>query len=72
MDPNRRIYSPYIEDDATSQVYRDSIDRLGEFFVKTTDTILWGKLDDEELDQEENQKSTAKTAQKKKKVLFLS
>ena len=67
MDPNRRIYSPYREDDATSQVYRDSIDRIGDFFVSTADTILWGKLDDEELDQEENQKSTAKTAQKKKK-----
>lgn len=43
---SRRIYSPYVEMDLPSQVYRDSIDRFADFFVSTTDNILWGPLDD--------------------------
>ncbi|CAB9528174.1 expressed unknown protein [Seminavis robusta] len=40
-DGSRRVYSPYDENDPSSQVYRDAIDRFGEFFVSATDTILW-------------------------------
>jgi len=49
---SRRIYSPYDVDDLPSSVYRDSIDRLGEFIAKTTDTILWGSEDEEKQDDE--------------------
>lgn len=56
---SRRIYSPYDEIDLPSQVYRDSIDRFAEFFANTTDTILWGRLDDDDDDQPETSKPKA-------------
>ncbi|CAB9530444.1 expressed unknown protein [Seminavis robusta] len=59
-DGSRRVYSPYDENDPSSQVYRDAIDRFGEFFVSATDTILWGNEEDDEDSNEENSTSATK------------
>jgi hypothetical protein len=61
-DASRHIYTPYSHDDAASKVYRDAIDMVGDFFVNTADTILWGKLEDDEKELPQRKKAASRAS----------